>query len=530
MNNMIKRFNNSKAICYILLVSGIFLICLCSCIMKLGVRPDTDILWHYKLGGDILHTKTLSLDNPYTFLKNTEWVPHEWLYEVIVYGIFSVTGAIGFCVLYALNRIFLFGITYKLNKTKSFLLYLMTFVLLYTVFPQNRGNRPSEFSMYFVLFMFYFYWSTSKYKRLWYIGLGVFVANFHGGIAMVMIVVHIILMATDVVVDVYERSFHSKSYYNKHIIDIVLFTLSCFVNPAGYKLFINSILVSFAFSTHQISEWLPFSFDYISIFCVVLMVISFGYALYKTKFGRLDVQKIGSLCALLILSCVSQKAFILYFVVYLVFGYNYLYDMFSDICKVLKDKWVVPEKLEATPKMTRNVKLLIINYAAIVLCISGFVSNRNDLNNVKYSGSFTEWLNSFYSNEILTELKNNYTPDTKILTSYTYGNLLILNDMKCFVDARQWCYAKEMGSCGAVDELFYLDEAVRTDKEAIDCFLNKYDFDYIWTNRELPLSVYLDMSDGYERVCVFKSKKGSLSNIYKRDTSSYECLYKKIDD
>ena len=528
MKILFQKLSHSKKATYVLIAMTMLLVCVYMIITHIGVRPDGDLLWHYKLGEDILKTKTLSLDNPYTFLSGTEWVPHEWLYEVCIAVILNATGAIGFCVLYALNKICLFTVTYKLNKPKSPFLFLIMFVLVNCILPMNRGNRPAEFSVYFVLCVFYFSWSNSKYKQLLYILLGVFIANFHGGVIIIMITIHFILMLLDFCMDIYNRSFHVKSYYGKHFANILLFIAACFINPAGYKLFASSFLTTKADTTYQISEWQSASFDYIFAFVIIFMVLSFGYALYKTKFDRLCVQKIGCLCALLLLSLVSLKAFIIYFIVYCVFGYTYSYQMLCDICFVIKEKWIVPEKLQAMPKLTFNMKLCLLNYVIIVFCVIAFSDVKLDIEKMGDVSSFKTWVNSFYSEEILSELQENYTDDTRILTSYSVGNVLLLNDMKCFVDTRAWCYMKELGDCDALDELFYITRVCAQDGQAITSFLNKYQFDYVWVNGELPLAVYLDGSENYELIYSNSDVLDDDVLIYERNIREYECLYKRV--
>lgn len=524
MKDFVKKLSDSKVVTYILIAITMLLVCFYFIATKIDVKPDGDILWHYKLGEDICKTKVLSLDNPYTFLENTEWIPHEWLYEIFIYLILSATGAIGFCLLYAVNKICLFVVTYRLNKAKSLLSYLMVFILLSSSLTMNRGNRPAEFSVYFILCIFYFYWSKSRYKDIWYLLLGIFIANFHGGVAMIMIAIHFILLALDICVDVYEHLSINKSKYIRCLIDISLFILGCLINPAGYRLFTNSFLESCSSGVTYITEWLPTTFGYVSIFCVIVMVLSFGYALYKIKHEnvnehRMDIQKIGCLCALLMLSCVSQKAFILYFVVYCVFGYSYLCDMFHDFVKLKK-----------LPIITKNVQLCFFNYFFGLICFMLLLDMNNDFQKNKYLCSFKSWMNNFYAENILEELKTNYTDDTRILTSYSYGNIILFNDMKCFVDTREWCYAKELGSCDAVDDLFYITHSQGIDKNAIDIFLDKYDFDYIWVNSELPLMTYMNMSDDYELVCTNGDENLSVNEIYDRNLSNYECLYKKVGE
>lgn len=518
----------SDIITYMLLAIMVFLVFVNMMMTHIGKYPDKDIFWHYILGRDILANKSLSLANPYTFLSNTEWVLHEWLYEVLLCSIVSAGGALGFCALYAINKITMFAVTHKIQKPKSHFWFFVMFVTSYTTVSMNRGNRPAEFSVYAIFFIFLWYWSTSKYKKLWYALLGAFIANFHGGFIIIMMTIHAILMVLDLCMDIYEKSFRGKRYYIQHLLDLVVFAFACLINPAGYKLFSSSFLLSSADTTWAISEWLPTQFHTFFAFLVVLMVLSFGYALRKQKWNRLDVQKIGCMCALLILAMVSVKAFLVYVAVYLAFGFSYTYEMVRDICVVIKDEWIVKDKLENMPKISMNIKLCLLIYVTVLVNIFTYFDVKADIDKVQHN-DFILWANDFYSDEILDTLRENYDENTKILTSYSYGNILLLNDMKCFVDTRQWCYIKEFGDCTALDELFYITNSSLNDKEAIDIFLEKYQFDYIWTNDELRLTTYLEMSEDYELVVSYEEEKETDGAFYERDVKSCEYLYQRVD-
>ena len=103
--------------------------------------------------------------------------------------------------------------------------------------------------------------------------------------------------------------------------------------------------------------------------------------------------------------------------------------------------------------------------------------------------------------------------------------------MKCFVDSRQWPYAKELGSCDAVDELFYI-LSNPLDYNAIDLFLEKYQFDYIWCANGLALDNYLASCPEYELVIVDPGNIPTADDddlpIYERNNSMRQSLWKRI--
>lgn len=523
----LKRMGDSKCVQCVL----VFLICVvlgaCLCMIRVfgNDHLDMDMMWHFKLGGDIWKTKTLSLDNPYTFLSGTEWIPHEWLYEVLLYPILAFGGILGFAVLYAANRVSWFFISYKIAKPKSVVFYLLMFIALEETLSMNRGNRPAELSLCLFLCMFYFYWSQSNYKWIWYTLFGIFMANFHGGMVVIFACVHVILMAVDLFTDIYKHELSGKRYYARHALCLLLFLAAALINPAGYRLYTDGILVMFSPITQYIIEWRSPGFSWFSGGLILLTVVSFGYVLHKHHFERRMIQKVAVMLALLLLSLMSMKSLILYFITYMAFGSNYTYEMLKDIWTIIVCRWTNKDKLDKLPYMPKNAKYATILYVSFI-CLFMTGSECNWLKDVNLSASFKDYMSSQYSEYILARLKSDYTEDTKILTSYNYGNLLILNDMKCFVDTREWCYDSALTDCDAVDDLMYVCYNMQ-DIKAVEAFLDKYDFDYIWTNDRFRLNTYLDGCEDYKLVCEYKPIKDA-EHLYERSSAEYECLYQKV--
>src|SRR5215813_819424 len=64
--------------------------------LRQSVSLDPDLWWHLKTGEQIVTTKTVPHTDDYSFTKQgTEWVAHEWLSEVFLYGVFKFLGLTG---------------------------------------------------------------------------------------------------------------------------------------------------------------------------------------------------------------------------------------------------------------------------------------------------------------------------------------------------------------------------------------------------------------------------------------------------
>lgn len=459
-----------------------------------STKFDSDILWHYKLGEEIVKTYSISLSNNFSFLTGTEWIPQEWLYEIILYDIVSTMGLIGFMGICFINSIIMWVITLK-NKDNKVLFVVIATILLYTT-PRNTGNRPSEFSMYFLLIIICLYNKNMKnIKKLIYFILGIFIANFHGGTLIVLLAIWIIMIANDIFSDWHSKTKIYINYYGNKILELILFILGTLINPSGIKLLTTIIKIPSLNTTKYIQEWKPTEINYLLGIIIAAIIVSFGYNIGKHGIKRKDLQIILICTALLILSLHSMKAFILFDIVWMMYGYNYLEEMLYDIFYNKISKFNIIIKWLKTP-----IPAILIGLSIIFIQLINLGHN-----------SFDKYVNSFTNEKIINELEDRYTDDTKILASYSNGNYILYNNMKCFVDTRQWPYAKELSKYKALDELCYI--ANNNDNyEKIDKFLDKYKFDYIWTSKDFDISRYLESRDTYELLISTKSNSSKTYN------------------
>lgn len=481
-------------------------------------ETDFDILWHFKLGEQIVDTRTISIDNTFSFLPDTKWLQQEWLFDVIIYYVLRYLGEFGYCLLYALNLIFLFIITIKTNGCKNRYLYLFFFVVADILIVRNRGCRPSEFSMYLIPLIIWMYCNIKGKKRfLCYMLYGIFAANFHCGVLIISIPIFLLLMLSDIVSDRISGVFRGFKYYLKHCLDLGVLLIGSLINPSGYKLLLDTIKISGLNSTRFIDEWQPASFNYLLAIFILSIVISFGYTIYKKNFSRNCIMKITILSALLVLSLVSKKAFLLFEIVWFFYGYE-MYEVF--ILEVFR-------RIRFTALLNRlkigYLWVSCLTNATLIIFISIFLPDSSPV----YFKSFKQSINDELPYEIINTLINSYTEDTKILASYSNSNYILFNDMKCFVDTRQWPYAKELNSFGPLDELIYVSY-YPTDTAALDSFIDKYEFDYIWVDSDIPINTYLDSRSDYDCIITYVPDDCVTDgNIYDRTVYTCEYLYKK---
>ena len=78
---------------------------------------DPDYFWHLKAGEYIVTHRALPPGDVFSFTRfGQPWVLHEWLFEVVLYGVFATGGALGVKLLTALCIMAALGVTYVLAR------------------------------------------------------------------------------------------------------------------------------------------------------------------------------------------------------------------------------------------------------------------------------------------------------------------------------------------------------------------------------------------------------------------------------
>lgn len=489
----------------------IYIICAFICIsILLGTAMilhfDSDILWHYKLGEEIIKTGRISLQDTFSWQPNLVWVQHEWLYDIILYGIIKIGDSIGFLLIYTLNMFLTLYIGNKMNKVNNNLLYTIIVTIVIIIIPKNMFNRPSEFSVWVLVLMVYLYNKDIKYKSMIYALVGLFIANFHGGVIITLLAAQMILILIDVVTD-YRNSKHIDI---KNIIEKLKYTL-CFlaatlINPSGILLYKTIFKVSGLETTKFISEWHSLSTNYQLGVLIMLIVISLGYRCKSKDFLKDDNLKIGIIIAFLILGMVSQKGLLLFEYLWIIFGYRYLEEFLDQFFKGYKlNKKAIKIFKTITPALL--VFFIFGSYTVLGQSIQ----------------PFNTYVNRNVSINILNKLKE--LKDIKVLHDYNYGNWLIYNDIKCFIDSRQFPYESGLGNNRSLND--YMDAINSHSSKKIKDFIKKYDFDYIVVSDNLDLDWYLENNSNYKLLITDSIE---VKNSKDKEKYKTEKLYQRIGD
>ena len=169
----------------------IFIVLVVIFVTALQPITDPDFWWHLKTGEYILQTHTIPHTDIFSSTRlGSEWVAHEWLSEVFMYGIFRFSGFAGLIVVFALLVTASFWIVYLRFRSRVGHPVIAALALLLGAISTTLvwGVRPQIFTLLLASIFLYIldnYYSGKSDKAIWLlVPLMVLWVNLHAGWAL----------------------------------------------------------------------------------------------------------------------------------------------------------------------------------------------------------------------------------------------------------------------------------------------------------------------------------------------------------
>jgi hypothetical protein len=236
-----------------------FVVLLFAGIFTLAVRDvtDPDVWWHLKTGQLIFATHAIPHTDPFSFTRNGQpWITHEWLAELLMYGVYRVSGWACLIVLFGLLTTAGFVFVFLRCAGRP---YVAGLIVLWGAFAcrPTWGVRPQTISVLLASVVLWLLEQPEQNpRRLWWIvPLTLVWANLHAGY-----VLGIVLMVLFLVGGWLERLFgfasgnasEGRTLARVLVVSVLVVAL----NPNGLRLY------SYPFKTFiseamqsQIAEW-----------------------------------------------------------------------------------------------------------------------------------------------------------------------------------------------------------------------------------------------------------------------------------
>jgi hypothetical protein len=234
------------------------------------ISGDDDFFWHLATGRYIVENKVVPDKDVFGHITaGQEWIPFEWGWDVLSYGLYSVGGYNAILAFRSLAFCFIFFLLYMLLrkfKVNSFLAILMLSVLL-TAIMDRLSPRPHIITyIFFVLLLYilhsYKYLEREKYsKKLYFIPLIFLIwANSHMGVLAGGLILFIYTISETIIylkpsyATVEIKALTKIELRNLWVISIVS-ALMLLVNPHGFSTFAYAYSHTKMKMLESVNEW-----------------------------------------------------------------------------------------------------------------------------------------------------------------------------------------------------------------------------------------------------------------------------------
>ncbi|HEY6040666.1 MAG TPA: hypothetical protein VIX58_00930 [Anaerolineae bacterium] len=210
--------------------------------IAIGNLLDPDLWWHLRTGQFIVETHTIPHADIFSFTRaGNEWVTHEWLTEVIMYGVYSAFGIGGLILLFSALATGAFTILFLRNTGHLFTAGAALLSSSLTAWPLFTP-RPWLFSALLVSLYLYGldrYARSGKTRTLWSLPLlMVLWVNLHGafGLGLVLIALYALGIAVD---DFIEQKPANEIVRHLYPLGLALggSAIAILVNPNGARMY-----------------------------------------------------------------------------------------------------------------------------------------------------------------------------------------------------------------------------------------------------------------------------------------------------
>ena len=262
---------------------------------------DPDYFWHLKTGEYIVTQGGLPNGDIFSSTHfGQPWVLHEWLFEVVLYGVFIWLGPLGVKLLTSSLAITALGIIYALMRRLAVSPSIAFALLIAAYIPFSLGVSARPQLVTYVLFASYLsvllnfkYFQTTRYLPALPLLMVVWV-NAHGGFMLGLALAGLFVACEWAnYLTLRERDRGQKKRLMSLTLLVIATFLASIVNPEFFRLWLYPFQVISLDATRYILEWQsPDFYDRSTRIYLILTVIFFftyTYTLRKPDFTELMI-------------------------------------------------------------------------------------------------------------------------------------------------------------------------------------------------------------------------------------------------
>ena len=393
-----------------------------------GFNIDPDMWWHVKVGGDILRTHHWPTFDPYSWTAaGTPWIAYEWLGEIPLYLVHSISGRLGgvvaldlFLIVFSsviMLAVYWLATTRSGNSKAGFVSALFLASLAFG----NFSLRPQMFGFFFLVLTLLVMekfrqgvtwplWTLPPMFLLW--------VNTHGSFIIGIGVIVLNLLAG--LFSFHKGSIEASAWSRAQRIKLETTLLLCIavlpVTPYGTQLAAYPFDMAFSqpINVANISEWKPMPFDVVGgKMFLAFIVIFFLLQMFFRFTWRLE-----ELCLAIggvVMACIHVR-FVLLFV-----------PFFAPVLATSLARFI--------PAYKRHKDLFLANaviMTGVVIAMVHYFPSRAD---------FDKRVAKDYPVGAL-EYMRTHNISGRLLNDYGFGGYLVLSGEKTFIDGRGDLYER----------------------------------------------------------------------------------------
>ena len=477
-------------------------------IFCISITPKTlqnDTFYTIKIGEHIIENKGIDMIDPFSWHQDLEYTYPHWLYDVIIYLIYSIGGIVGIyistCIFSALLGITIYETNSKLVKNK-----VVSFVVTIGAMYMLRDYIAARAQLVtFILFSLQIYLmeqlaNTSKKKYgIGLIAISILIANLHVAVWPFMFILYLPYIAEYIVIIIEEK--FAKKYGKQFkegkkisltkrdgvkylIVVMIICTLTGFLTPLGTTPYTYLIKTMQGNTTQNINEHLPMTLiKNAEILCVLIIFIAI-LAFTDIKIRLIYLFMIGGLVLLMLYSKRQSTMFVIICSVIL---NRLVYDFVKKEGKDVDEKPIEVFTTLFGGFMISALILIISLYFVKTKIKAKYVDEKS------YPVEMSDFIIQYFNNNNIN-IKN-----VRLYNEYNYGSYLLYKGIPVFIDSRCDLYAPEYN--GGRDIFMDFIKSSNLDIWFEDIF-KKYDITHVILYKDSKMNMIIQNTklDGYNLI------------------------------
>ena len=491
---------NKKKICFEIM-SIVLIVIFCISLTPKTLQNDT--FYTIKIGEHIIENGGIDMMDTFSWHEGLEYTYPHWLYDVIIYLIYSIGGMQGIyistCIFSILLGIAIFKTNSKLTKNKC-LSFVITLGVMYLLKDYIAARAQLVTFILFTIQLYFMEKLVDTSKKRYGIGLiiiSILIANLHVAVWPFMFILYLPYIAEYIIVIVEERiakkygkeikegykiSIKKRNGTKYLIIIMIICAFTGLLTPLGTTPYTYLIKTMQGNTTQNINEHLPMTLiNCEAILCVLIMFVAL-LTFTDVKIRLTDLFMLGGLIFLMLYSKRQSTMFVIMCSVIL----NRL--VYAGLKKDEKD---IDEKLINVS--TTLFGSTVITGLVLILSLY-FIQPKlkaDYIDKKSYPVEMSDFILQYFEENNID--KNNI----RLYNEYNYGSYLLYRGIPVFIDSRCDLYAPEYN--GGRDIFMDFMKSSNLDVWFEEIF-EKYKINYVilYKNSKMNMIIQNSNLEGYE--------------------------------